>query len=695
MTAASVEPVLHQPHNAPPKALTRQAPTGIIRSRIKLPWLIPSPQPLSDRMPGSYDTNEFPDRKKPVPSAVDEPLQKGSQTVSTAPASLAPVQSSQPRLNDRASQDGSSAREAPSASGSASQYSNISDPFKDPPLSKPFDARGNDPTMAPSNPALRPYSSTQSLARVVTKPRSRQWSASMTSQPFRSRQSTKRGTAHSNDKVVSKKASQGQYTPSKYDSTPPSERDMPTTLPRKDPASYERLLKIPQHPSPVVASRTIYFDAPTTIANPDVPEPSKSPTWPMVPLSELEIGVPIRVSSLGATQSLSRLSSQASAPSNMGRYNDGTLSRKPTVRTSVTFQSPDVSPKTQSPPSSSSPDNETRKLEKAVTGLQNLMEEALTVAKDAAHNNRTEDVAQILDEAKLALRKASTVHGYMTSPLRIEDSSDECYSSDDYVQDSGSDSDADVESIVSSIQPIGKPSSDTIPTAYTKSKSGLSLKPALTTAANKPLALRDPRRPQAFRSSIPIRNESIVQPVISPPFTVDGKRPSSQEASMEPSSSGSFSMTQTPPRMYPNSIASAARDWAYTKPPPTRCDLRGGSEPGPVAQDDLVLPPPPGERASVVLPPIIPQDASVTTPEQYQSHRLSVPVVPNRRSLRPVQSDPQLSLTSTPVPQATTGMTGYPVSSYPSDTAPQIGYPAVGYPSAEYPALSGTAPPKR
>lgn len=403
----------------------------------------------------------------------------------------------------------------------------------------------------------------------------------------------------------------------------------------------------------------------------------------MVPLSELEIKIPVRTSSLGPLlQPESALSSPSPDPSNLGHYNDGTLSRRSTVRGTVTFRSPDVSPKTQSPPSSSSIEKDKKNLERAVTGLHNLMEEALTVAQDAAQNNRSQDVAQILDEAKLALRKSSTIHGYMSPPLRIDNTeSDKYFSSDEYEQ--ASDSDADIESNISSMQPKPKASNTSIPTAYTKSKSGLSLEPAH-------IASMPPAVPRHS-----IRQRSVVHPILNPPFESDGKRPSSQEATVGPSSSEDFSMTQTPPQMYSKmSVGSTMHDWAYARRPSTRRDLRGGSEPGPVSQDETVLPPPPGESTGVVLPPVIPQDASVKPPEQipHEPLRISIPAVPKRRSLRPVRSDPQLSSTPSPPPHATVPYAVYDPRHYVSPD-----YPSPQYPAADPPEVAGpaSAPPKR
>jgi hypothetical protein len=408
----------------------------------------------------------------------------------------------------------------------------------------------------------------------------------------------------------------------------------------------------------------------------------KPPTWPLVPLTELEVKIPLRTSSLGPLLPPEpTISSPSPDPSNLGHYNDGTLSRKSTVRGTVTFRSPGVSPKTLTPPSVSSIDKDRKNLERAVTGLHNLMEEALTIAQDAAQNHRTQDVAQILDEAKIALRKSSTVHLSMSPPLRIDDTeSEEYFSSDDYDQDS--DSDADIESNISSVEPKEKPSEASIPTAYTKSKSGLSLKQIPTTV---PFA--------APRYSI--RQQSIVHPIVSPPFENDGRRPTSQQATVGPSSSEDFSMTQTPPQMYSKvSKASTTHDWAYLQRTPTRRDLRGGSEPGPVSEGETVLPPPIGEPSGIVLPPVISQDASVRTPEQipYEPLRISVPDAPKRRSLRPVRSDPQLSSTPSPPSQPTAPYAVYDPRHYVTPDYPSTQYPSVNPPEAVVPT---SAPAKR
>lgn len=47
-------------------------------------------------------------------------------------------------------------------------------------------------------------------------------------------------------------------------------------------------------------------------------------------------------------------------------------------------------------------------LRRAITGLEGLMQEAISVAKDAAEHKKPEEVSEILEEAAIALRRAST-----------------------------------------------------------------------------------------------------------------------------------------------------------------------------------------------------------------------------------------------------------------------------------------------
>lgn len=210
----------------------------------------------------------------------------------------------------------------------------------------------------------------------------------------------------------------------------------------------------------------------------------------------------------------------------------GQFARTPTLQvmpshlqTASSSSSQDLSPMARKPMRQSFEDTPTTSLARAVTGLEDLMQEALTVARDAADQDRSEDVAQILNEATTALRRASTVHGVMAEPLAVSESG---FSSDT------SDSESDMSSLHSR-----QASVETEPTILTRSA------------------------------------QSSRQPVIVAPYKRDGGLPAPQAAVIEMSghrlSSPDDSISHTPPRLYhPQSADSIAIDWAYAKKKPTR-----------------------------------------------------------------------------------------------------------------------------
>jgi hypothetical protein len=175
---------------------------------------------------------------------------------------------------------------------------------------------------------------------------------------------------------------------------------------------------------------------------------------------------------------------------------------------------------------------QSQSLNRAVTGLETLMEEALAVARNAAQNGRNDDVATILDSATLALRKASTVHGQMgtgrmSHPLVLSPAVSERDSDIDSV---GPYSDA------SSTHSAGG-SVETAPTLLTKS------------AQSSKQPLLDSQNKAAGRSSMSFK-----------PLADDGygmRRSISLDRQ---------SMSATPPRLYqPPSADSIVRDFAYAR----------------------------------------------------------------------------------------------------------------------------------
>lgn len=183
-----------------------------------------------------------------------------------------------------------------------------------------------------------------------------------------------------------------------------------------------------------------------------------------------------------------------------------------------------------SPPAKVIPDTrrESRSLNRAVTGLENLMDEALNVAKQAAQNGRNEEVANILDNATMALRKASTVSmrmntGRMSHPLVLSPS----------VSERDSDSDSVGRSSDASSTQSNHRSVETAPTLLTKS------------AQSSQQPLLDDQYKGGGRSSVPLR-----------PKTSNGREISPDRQSM----------STTPPRLYqPPSVDSIVRDFAYAR----------------------------------------------------------------------------------------------------------------------------------
>jgi len=449
-------------------------------------------------------------------------------------------------------------------------------------------------TLAPRpNHTVRPFESTPVLSAMTTRKSPKRTRSFSLQDGLRDR-SSKNSLSPMPGRWPTVNGQLLQYTPSTYSSTPPSESDMPSHLPRRDPVSYENLVAKP-------------IESPTA-------GPPRSAMWPMVPLSDTD--TPARVSSLSFEEPRRRKDSflrgsksayelRGSSPSSIGRYNDGTISRKPTMRASATqarldraatartLKSPEVSPKSGAPPllapptSNPSAYQDSRSLERAVTGLQDLMHEALSVAAEAAHSNQTHEVAEILNEATLALRKANTVQGKMTAPLRISDPElGRAGSSDDYM--SGSDSEAYSDSETSSIASRHNGSDETVPTNYTKSRSAISVNPAMLPFAtgSVPMPLVESPNKSLHPGDSVFHPADSRQPTVNPPYSCNGRRPESEHGALDAnypsdiqaSSSGDKSIGRTPPAMYhAPSADSVVTDWAYVKRVPGRRELRNGS----------------------------------------------------------------------------------------------------------------------
>ncbi|KAK5109913.1 hypothetical protein LTR62_006402 [Meristemomyces frigidus] len=178
---------------------------------------------------------------------------------------------------------------------------------------------------------------------------------------------------------------------------------------------------------------------------------------------------------------------------------------------------------------------ENRSLTRAITGMENLMEDALQVARDAAQDGRTEDMTYVLDSATTALKKANAaVPRGILSRIAPNDVPLQLSAHESGASSSSTDPEADP-GTNDSLAHTRDHSADTAPTIFTKSA------------------------------------HSSAQPVVNSQYTKRGKAPIShrasyQHASFDTSEADDRSLTRTPPRLYqPASVDSIVRDFAYNK----------------------------------------------------------------------------------------------------------------------------------
>lgn len=208
------------------------------------------------------------------------------------------------------------------------------------------------------------------------------------------------------------------YASSEYSAqTSSAEEPMPTSLPRKDPASYEKLVMTPQvshtetlrlhqqDPERAKDNARRFSQVSTSVKAGDhrhygtrKPKP-KSSLHRKYAESSSHTEQRQRCKSCDESLNLRKTNEQP-VPSSQHRRSSHNLGR-PRCKSDAD---------TRRRPSSLNP---------AVTGLENLIEEALSVARDAARAGRAEDVAAMLNGATLALREAGSVQSGMHQPLRL------------------------------------------------------------------------------------------------------------------------------------------------------------------------------------------------------------------------------------------------------------------------------------
>ena len=418
------------------------------------------------------------------------------------------------------------------------------------------------------DPTLRAIGSTPSLRTRTTTGPDVSKTLSLNSQPrpgvkpVASKKDAKKALG-----VVAEPATVAGYSSSEYSMAPSTSRDeLPSTLPKKDPSSYERLVDrkpVPNedHPNTLkdVPAQLRQSDgepafeegvSPHADARPskhghrresrqsrsgqhrlrDMPKaktlPRRTVDSPMpqpVEPSPPPIGPPQRKSTLFAMPTHLLPSSSSSG------YSPQQSSTSPVMVPMVPLAVPNSPTR-----ATTMPVQRSNSLHRAVTGLGNLMEEAISVAQEAARKGRNDEVANILDYATIALRHASVAHdrmaaGRMSSPLVLEPQQ--------FVRKEHSDSE-------SSIAPDSDASSthsrahtvDTAPTVFTRSA------------------------------------QSSRQPIVVDQYKPSGRAPTSQKAVLQnprdvpPRRHSTDSISRTPPRLYqPPSADSIVRDFAYAR----------------------------------------------------------------------------------------------------------------------------------
>lgn len=181
---------------------------------------------------------------------------------------------------------------------------------------------------------------------------------------------------------------------------------MPPTLPRKDPASYERLV---MHPPLTVAENAASYQRDQGISRrrSRVPEslkteePKHRGTRKPKPKPELE----------------RNFTESSFATGHRRRCKSCDESLKPDRRNQQSA-SPSIPRRSTRRRSDADVRRHNSSLTRTVTGLENLMEETLRVTREAARSGRGQDIASVLDEATLALREAGAVRSGMGRPLR-------------------------------------------------------------------------------------------------------------------------------------------------------------------------------------------------------------------------------------------------------------------------------------
>ncbi|KAK3701626.1 hypothetical protein LTR37_015377 [Vermiconidia calcicola] len=485
--------------------------------RKKLPWLDRGQQGASGKIPGQFDSKEslvFSDANAtplPVPEKDNVPTTKTAPATALGHDPALRAVGSTPSLRKRA------------RSGDFKTFSVSSKP------------------RAGVKPATSKAHARRSLGMVDEGPQpsyaSSESSATPSSEKGEVPTRLRKNDASSYERLVDRRASvkggtqEPHQVPSQWLQ---SQIDLPLDPP--SPRTMKRSPTVPITPGTIVRSPELHYAADSgrnigTVAGPrQLPKaktlPRRFEATPYVePPSAFPPAPPVRQPTLFAmpTHLMASSSSSPSPPPRM------------LAQQTVVSQPAQQAPRSRSLPAVRSPHTkrQSQDLNRAVTGLENLMEEALNVARMAAERGEDNEAANILHSATMALRKASTVHlhgdiGRMSKPLRLSPPE----SPHDVIDSDSDGSDSDRYSTASTSH-----SDETAPTLLTKSA------------------------------------HSSQQPIVVDQYKSGNRAPKSHKASVEQVadyergvSPDRGSMSQTPPRLYqPPSADSIVRDFAYAR----------------------------------------------------------------------------------------------------------------------------------
>ncbi|KAK5111962.1 hypothetical protein LTR85_011709 [Meristemomyces frigidus] len=322
------------------------------------------------------------------------------------------------------------------------------------------------------------------------------------------------------------------------DSCNANEGDEPHGVSPKTSAVRRRATSVPSLPAQVPSSppkdSVVSTAQPTKRSGTTVPKPTRN-----------NIAGPLWSQATASRAAAPRKETLHPMPQHLFQSSSSSTDIPPHLRmtsTEVSSSSPDLSPRGTLKPLPALPPQaavgsrglrrETRDLNQAVTGLEDLMEEALAAAKDAERSGRQDDVAHILESASAALRRASTAMSPKCTVVGRRRTNEPLQLSPHESGASSDSSDSGDSMHRSGFSTPGHSRDSSVETA-----------PTLITA------------------------QSSQQPLLATEYTNRGAAPEAQRGVIDHAgSSGDESISRTPPRLHqPASADSIVRDFAYAK----------------------------------------------------------------------------------------------------------------------------------